>query len=186
MNITRVSALLAVPVTAAAVLYAAASAAFSWEPGLGWLIQALIHLGELAAVIAFASSGAAGPSRPGRAGLAVAAVGQIVLAVAEVVYPRQPDLGNVLFGIAPVLTGVGLITVGAILIRADRGRWLPLILGVYTIAVLIPAEIATGGPPAPLALASIAVWDVLWLMLALSVLNPVPAPRTRPARVVVR
>ena len=132
----------------------------SWEPSLGWLLQALIHLGELAAV------------------------GQIVLAVAEVVWPRQPDLGNVLFGIAPILTGVGLITAGVTLVRADRGRWLPLALGVYTIAVLVPVEIATGGPPATLALASIAVWDVLWLMLALSVLSP--APVRRPARVVVR
>jgi hypothetical protein len=85
MNYSRVSALIAVPVTAIAVLYAAASAAFSWEPSLGWLIQALIHLGELAAVVALASSGAVGASRPGRTGLAVAATGQIVLAVAEVV-----------------------------------------------------------------------------------------------------
>jgi hypothetical protein len=111
-----------VPVTAIAVLYAAACAAFSWEPSLGWLIQALIHLGELAAVVALVSSGAVGASRPGRA---------------------------------------GLITAGVTLVRADRGRWLPLALGVYTMAVLIPVEIATGGPPATLALASIAVWDVL-------------------------
>ena len=186
MNNTRVSALIAVPVTAIAVLYAAACAAFSWEPSLGWLIQALIHLGELAAVVALASSGAVGASRPGRAGLAVAATGQIVLALAEVVWPRQPDLGNVLFGIAPILTGVGLITAGIALVRADRSRWLPLALGVYTLAVLIPVEIATGGPPATLALVSIAVWDVLWLMLALSVLSPRVAPVRRPARVVVR
>ena len=186
MNNTRVSALIAVPVTAIAVLYAAACAAFSWEPSLGWLIQALIHLGELAAVVALASSGAVGASRPGRAGLAVAATGQVVLAVAEVVWPRQPDLGNVLFGIAPILTGVGLITAGVALVRADRGRWLPLALGVYTMAVLVPVEIATGGPPATLALASIAVWDVLWLMLALSVLSPGVAPVRRPARVLVR
>ena len=116
MNNTRVSALIAVPVTAIAVLYAA-SAAFTWEPSLGWLIQALIHLGELAAVVALASSGAVGASRPGRAGLAVAATGQILLAVAEVVWPRQPDLGNVLFGIAPILTGAGLITAGITLFR---------------------------------------------------------------------
>ena len=184
MNNTRISALIAVPVTAIAVLYAAASAAFSWEPSLGWLIQALIHIGELAAVVALASSGAVGASRPGRTGLAVAAAGQIVLAVAEVVWPRQPDLGNVLFGIAPILTGAGLITAGITLVRTDRGRWLPLALGVYTLAVFVPVEIATGGPPATLALASIAVWDVLWLMLALSVLSP--APVRRPARVVVR
>jgi hypothetical protein len=184
MNTTRLSALIAVPVTAIAVLYAAASAAFSWEPSLGWLIQAVIHLGELAVVVALAGSGVAGASRPGRYGLAAAAAGQVLLAVAEVVYPRQPDVGNVLFGLAPILTGVGLITAGIALVRADRSRWLPLVLGLYTLAVLIPAEIATGGPPAPLALASIAVWDVLWLLLALSVLSP--APVRRPARVVVR
>ena len=80
--------------------------------------------------------------------------------------------------------GAVLGVAGVTLVRADRGRWLPLALGVYTIAVLIPVEITTGGPPATLALASIAVWDVLWLMLALSVLSP--APVRRPARVVVR
>jgi hypothetical protein len=169
MNTTRVAALIAVPVTAIAVLYAAAGAAFSWEPSLGWLIQAVIHLGELAAVVALARSGAVGASRAGRYGLAAAAAGQVLLAVAEVVYPRQPDVGNVLFGLAPILTGVGLIPAGITLIRAGRGRWLPLVLGLYTLAVLIPAQIATGGPPAP---------------LALSVLSP--APVRRPARVVVR
>ena len=57
MNNTRVSALIAVPVTAIAVLYAAACAAFSWEPSLGWLIQALIHIGELAGVVALGPHG---------------------------------------------------------------------------------------------------------------------------------
>ena len=57
---TRTLALVAVVVTVLAALYAAAGAITAWEPSWGFVAQAVIHLGELAAVIALALSGGAG------------------------------------------------------------------------------------------------------------------------------
>jgi hypothetical protein len=183
MNITRVSALSASAVTAVAVVYALGCAASGWDPSLGWLLQAVIHLGELAAVAALAWSGAVGDSRPGRGGLALAVAGQLLMAVAEVVYPHAHNLADTLFSIAPLLTGAGLITAGIVIRRRRRSSWLPLVLGLYTVIVLIPVMIGSGGPPSPAALTTIAGWDVLWLSVAASVLSPVPSPR--PAKVTV-
>jgi hypothetical protein len=89
-------------------------------------------------------------------GLASAIVGQLIIAAAEVIWPSNRDLGDVLFSVSPILTGAGLVTAGVAIIRAGvwarPSRFLPLTLGLYTILVLIPVMIASGGPPAPLAL----------------------------------
>ncbi|WP_123809636.1 hypothetical protein [Micromonospora globispora] len=50
-------------------------------------------------------------------------------------------------------------------------RFLPLTLGLYTILVLIPVMIASGGPPAPPALWTIGGWDMLWFLLSASLLR---------------
>jgi len=96
-----------------------------------------------------------------------------------VIWPSNPDLGDVLFSVSPILTGAGLITAGVAIIRAGvwagSSRFLPLTLGLYTILVLIPVMIGSGGPPAPLALWTIGGWDLLWFVLSASVLS-----RTRP------
>ena len=109
--------------------------------------------------------------------------GQLILAVAEVVYPHAQNLGDALFSVGPVLTGAGLLTAGVVILRRRRSSWLPLILGLYTVIVFIPVLIGTGGPPSSAALVAIAGWDVLWLMVAGSVLEL--APRPRPAKVIV-
>jgi hypothetical protein len=59
---------------------------------------------------------------------------------------------------------------------ARPSRFLPLTLGLYTILVLIPVMIASGGPPAPLALWTIGGWDMLWFVLSASLLRFTPAP----------
>jgi hypothetical protein len=54
----------------------------------------------------------------------------------------------------------------------------------YVVLVLIPVVVATGGPPAPPALAALLGWQVLWLLIAVAVLvearrpalSPQPAP----------
>ena len=188
----RPTALAAAAITLLAVLYAAFSAVSGWQPGLGWLFQAVIHAGELLAVLALALSGAVGPGRAGRLGVGAAVLGQGVLAAAEVIYPRLPDLGNTLFAVGPLLTGVGLVTAGIAVLRArrwiGRQRFLPLAVGGYVFVVLIPVLIGSGGPPAPAALWSIAAWDLLWALLALSVLtnaqelSATPYRRPTPAR----
>jgi hypothetical protein len=155
----------AVALTTFAVLYAAASAATGWEPDIGWLLQAVIHVGELLVVLALAASGVAGNGLMGRLGLGAAVIGQLVLAVAEVVYPHNHVLGDTGFSLGPLLTGLGLVTAGTAVLRA--GRWtgwrrlLPLTVGVYVFA--------SGGPPAVLALVAIGGWDLLWVLTALAV-----------------
>ena len=172
---SRLAAMIALIVTAIAVAYTAVAAVTGAEMSLGWLIQAIIHVGELAAVVALALSGVAGPSRAARLGLGAAMLGQAVLAVAELVWPRNPDLGNSLFGVGPVLTGLGLVVAGTALVRAGRGtglpRLLPVIIGTYTLVALIPIMVGSGGPPAPAALWTICGWDLLWCLLAVSVLT---------------
>jgi hypothetical protein len=193
MNKARASAIAAMLITGFAVVYAAGSAVAGWEPSLGWLFQAGIHVGELLAVVALSASGAGGGSRTARAGLAAAVAGQLVIVVAEVIWPHNADIGNVLFGVSPILTGVGLIAAGIAIIRVqDRtgaSRFLPLVLGLYTIVVLIPVMIGSGGPPAAPALWTIAGWDLLWFALSADILSRVRAalphdPAT--ARVIVR
>lgn len=107
-------------------------------------------------------------------GLASAIVSQLIIAAAEVIWPSNRDLGDVLFSVSPILTGAGLVTAGVAIIRAGvwarPSRFLPLTLGLYTILVLIPVMIASGGPPAPLAL-----WICIGRTRYLKVNSEVPA-----------
>jgi hypothetical protein len=169
MQASRTPALIAVPITALAVLYAVVSALTGWEPALGWLLQAVIHVGELLVVVALLRSGG-----PGRIGLYAAALGQAILAVAEVIWPHWPGVGDTMFTVGPLLTGVGLTVAGIAALRGREGagrRLLPLATGIWVFIALIPSMIATGGPPSPVALAVIAVWDALWTFTALAVLR---------------
>jgi len=180
MDKSRASAVAALLITGSAIVYVVGSAVAGWEPSSGWLIQAIIHVGELLAVVALVFSDAGGRSRIARGGLAAAIVGQVIIAAAEVIWPSAPDLGDVLFSVSPIVTGAGLITAGVAILRAGvwagSSRFLPLALGLYTILVLIPVMIGSGGPPAPLALWTIGAWDLLWFVLSASVLS-----RTRAA-----
>lgn len=177
---TRTTALPALSITAAAVPYAAGAALFGWEPSLGWLIQALIHVGELLAVIAVSRRDGAGAGRATHIGYGAAMLGQATLASAEVIWPRSPDLGDVLFAIGPMLTGAGLVIAGIQVLRRRRwGVWqrlTPVAVGAYVFVVLTPVLIGSGGPPAPAALWTIAGWDVLWTLLAIAALTQTPTP----------
>ncbi|MFI5957761.1 hypothetical protein [Cryptosporangium sp. NPDC051539] len=175
MTRPRAAALAALLITAAGALYAAVSAVARWEPSLGWLVQATIHLGELLAVVALAPAGAGGTSRAARIGLGAAGLGQATLAIAEVVYPHSPAVGDALFGVGPLLTGIGLIVAGVVVARRWGGpawqRVAPLVLGIYIFVVMTPVLIGSGGPPAPAAVWAIAGWDVLWALVAASALS---------------
>ena len=172
---SRTAALTALVITTIAVLYAAGEALTGGEPSLGWLIQAVIHLGELLAVLALGLYGAAGTGRLARIGLGAALLGQAILTGAELTWPSNPDLGNVLFAVGPMLTGAGLVVAGSAVLRAGHWRGLPrftpLAVGIYVFAVLIPVLIGSGGPPAPAALWAIGGWDLLWALTAVSALT---------------
>ncbi|GAA0240365.1 hypothetical protein [Cryptosporangium japonicum] len=183
----RAVAVTALLITAAGTLYAAVGAVTQWEPAIGWLAQAVLHVGELLAVIALVSAGAARTGAAALVGLGAAALGQAVLAVAEVVYPGRPAVGDVLFGVGPLLTGVGLIVAGVVIVRRWGGpgwsRVGPLLVGAYVVVVLTPVLIGSGGPPAPAALAAIAGWDVLWALVAASALARLAPADAGPRRV---
>jgi hypothetical protein len=171
----RSNTLIALLITPTAVLYTAGSALSRWEPSLGWLFQSVIHVGELLAVVALARSAAAGSGPAARIGLGAAILGQVTLASAELIWPNSPDLGDVLFSIGPVLTGVGLAVAGISVLRAGRWtgwhRFTPVAVGGYVFVVMIPVLIGSGGTPAPAALWAIAGWDVLWTLVAVSALT---------------
>jgi uncharacterized membrane protein len=126
-----------------------------------------------------------GARTAGRVGLAVAALGLVLLVVAELVYPTNPDPANILFGAGPLLAGIGMVLAGIAVLRARawqrRQLPLPLLVGIWIIVPATPVMIATGGPPAPLSLAMLIGWDVLWALTGAAVL--VGAERRAPAGV---
>jgi hypothetical protein len=156
-------------VTVAGVGYSVAAMAGS-EAAWGSWAQTVLHLGELAVVVALAGLGALGVL--GWVGWVLAVLGQLVLAVAEVVFVSAPGLGDVMFGIGPLLSGAGMICVGIVVSRTAVLRWrvLPLLVGIWILVPTTPVLIATGGPPNVIALAAIAVWDVLWAATAIAIL----------------
>lgn len=170
---TRTAALACIVGTTLAVLYVLAVLLTATEPPFGFVAQALIHLAELAGVLALAWSGAA-RGQLGRIGLTLAIGGQALLVVAEVTYPASPAVGETMFMIAPLLSSVGMVLAGAAVLRTGLWtgwhRFAALLVGVWSIVVLTPAIIASGGPPAPVALLAITGWDLTWLLLGLAAL----------------
>jgi hypothetical protein len=155
-------------ITTVGVIYTVAAMA-GWEPEWGSGAQAVLHLGELAVVLALAAR-IAGPL--GRIGSVLAVLGQLLLAVAEVVFMSAPDVADLLFEFGPLLSGAGMICIGIVVLRTGALRWrlLPLLVGIWILVPATPVLIVTGGPPNPAALAVIAVWDVLWAATAASIL----------------
>jgi hypothetical protein len=186
ISIRRSPAAIGVALTGLGICYCIAALS-GWDPSWGYLAQAVIHLGELAVVIALAGTAAIGAGRLGRFGLGVAMLGQVLLAVAELVFPTSPTLGNALFAIGPLASGGGMVAAGVAVLRARawRGwqRLLPLLIGIWILVPTTPVMMITGGPPAPLALGAIIVWDVLWVLTGLATLSGTASVR-RPAAVV--
>jgi hypothetical protein len=165
---------IAAVVTGLAVVYTVGLLVGMPDPDWAYLPRGIIHLGELAAVVALALSGAAGTGLLGRLGLGLACLGELMLAVAEVITLSAPGTSDTLFAIAPNLVGLGLILAGIAVIRTGRftgwRRYVTLALGIYIFVVLTPVIIAAGGPPAVPAVAGLLVWQVLWVLIAVAVL----------------
>jgi hypothetical protein len=170
----RTVACVAGVITGLATVYTVALLLGMPDPDWAYLGRGVIHLGELATLVALGLSGAAGTGLLGRLGIGVGVLGALLFAVAEVITPSAPGASETLFAIAPNLAGLGLILAGVAVLRtglwAGWRRWVTLALGVYVFAVLIPLVIATGGPPAYAAIAGLLVWQVLWVLIAVAVL----------------
>lgn len=139
---SRTAASIAAGVTAVAVVYTVALLMGVNDPDWAYLARPIIHLGEFTAVVALGLSGAAGPGRLGRIGIGAAALGTLVLAVAEVVYESSSAVGEALFGVGPTLVGIGLILAGVAVVRTALWngwqRYITLVLGIYIFVVMTP------------------------------------------------
>jgi len=172
---TRPVAGFAVLVTGIATVYTLALLLGMPDPDWAYLARGIIHLGELAAIVALAMTGAAGTGLLGRLGPGIAGLGALMLAVAEVITESARSLSDTLFAIAPNLAGIGLILTGIAVIRTGRWtgwrRYVSLVLGVYVFVVVTPVIIVSGGPPAVPAIGALLVWEVLWVLMAVAALT---------------
>jgi hypothetical protein len=171
-----------VSVPTLALISAAAAAAFFIDALLGMAIPALaydappvwwdavlravLHLGQLAAAIAVSRAGLAGNGIYARIGLVLWILGSIAFAVGELVYLVARGPSDMVFQVGSVAMLVGMVMAGVGVLRARRwtgpGRFLPLITGLY-IVPLTMVIITTDA-----ALAALAGYSVLWLLLGLS------------------
>jgi hypothetical protein len=172
-----VTARIGVALTGLATLYIVALlVGLPDPPGAAWG-RALVHLGELAVLVAVVGSGAAGRRGLGRAGAVVAGLGLVGLAVAE---PMTNATADLLFTISPNLVGLGMILLGIAVLQEGAWtgwvRFLPLALGIAVFVVLTPLIIVSGGPPEPLGLVGLLVWEILWVGCGVAALTRSPSP----------
>lgn len=134
------------------------------------ILLAVLHVQQLAGVLALSRSGYAGPGAAARVGFGSAALGGVLFMSGELVYQLDAGASDVVFGLASVTSALGMILAGIMVLRAGRwagpGRFLPLAIGVYLVAVLTPLLAAT-----PFGLLGIAGWAALWLLLGLALFS---------------
>lgn len=137
------------------------------------LCYVVLHLAAIALLGGLAALGAVGTAWWGRAGLGVAVLGLVVLIAGELVDPFDAATAELLFGIAPLLTGPGLVLAGIAVLRA--GRWsgwrriVPLVAGAYLLVVFVPVVIATGTDVG--FLVAITGWDLALVALGVAVVQ---------------
>jgi len=160
-----------------AVLGMTISALAYSAPPVWWnsALLAVMHLGQLAAAIAVSQAGLAGSGVTARIGLVLWILGSVGFAVGELVYLVPGGPSDIVFQIASIATLVGMALAGVAVLRTGRwagpGRFLPLITGLYLIPLTV-VIIATHA-----ALAALAGYSVLWLLLSLSLYVVTRAPQ---------
>lgn len=103
------------------------------------IANALVFVG----VIGLGRSGAAGESWLAKSGLGLALFASALFLPLELYIITNLETGGMLLGVSALLQGLGLLLAGIAVVRAGywRGwqRWMPLLCGLYTFVVLIPA-----------------------------------------------
>ncbi len=175
LRLARTLALICVVVTAVGIVMILITIFTEWDPTWEFYFRALLHLSELAGVVALALCGATRSDWLSRIGLGIAMVGLVLTSLAEAVSPTSESFADALFSFAPTLTGVGMVLAGIAVLRARRWagwhRFVPIAVGVYVFVALTPALIVSGGPPATAALWALLGFEVLWLLLGAAVLT---------------
>lgn len=144
------------------------------EPGftLRTTVIAVAYVMLLMTVLALAESGMAGRGTVARYGLAVAGFGWALSAAAQWMLQADVDLAEqVLFPIATIAIGAGMVAAGIGVVRSGRWRgwrrWVPLLCGLYPFVVVFPVFAAVGEPN----FLVLSGWGACWLGLALALLG---------------
>jgi len=140
----------------------------------------LIHLATAVGVLALWRSGAAGRSTLGAVGAVGSTIALVLLAVGEfaaiTVANESLDSSaagvvDIIYGVASIAFGVLAILLGVAVIRAKVWtgwqRWVVLVLGIYTLVPLLPANAA---PPVVWDIA-IGVWSLLTAAVGVAILT---------------
>ncbi len=131
----------------------------------------------LVGVLGLARSGAAGQSLLAKVGLGIAVLASGLFLPLELLVIVNLELGGMLLGLCALLQGLGMLLVGIAVLRAGLWhgwrRFIPLLCGLYTFVVLIPALVVNDGYSAW----ALAGWQVVYLLLglALALRDGVPA-----------
>ena len=122
----------------------------------------------LIGVIGLARSGAAGEGWLAKVGLGIAVLASALFLPFEVLVAVNEELGGALLGLTALVHGLGLLLAGIAVLRAGRWshwhRFTPLLCGLYTFLVLIPALALSDGYNAW----ALAGWQIPFLLLGVA------------------
>lgn len=131
----------------------------------------------LVGVLGLARSGAAGEGWLAKLGLGLAVLASALFLPFEVLVAVNLELGGAALGICALFQGLGLLLAGIAVLRAGRwGGWqrfTPLLCGLYTFLVLIPALALSEGGYNAWALAG---WQLPFALLGLALVQQGTAP----------
>lgn len=135
----------------------------------------------LVGVLGLARSGAAGKGMLAKLGLGLAVLASALFLPFEVLVAVNLELGGAALGLCALFQGLGLLLAGIAVLRAGRwGGWqrvTPLICGLYTFLVLIPALSLSDGYNAW----ALAGWQLPFALLGLALVQQGTAPARRAA-----
>ncbi|MEP6625597.1 MAG: hypothetical protein ABJC79_14215 [Acidimicrobiia bacterium] len=110
-----------------------------------------VHALVLVGLLGLRRAGVVGESAWGRAGLNLAIAGRVVFLVGEAVAIGLGHDESILFPVAAVSTGIGMLLAGVAVVRAQRWqgwrRLAPLAMGAYPFIFMFPILAVTGARP---------------------------------------
>ncbi len=110
-----------------------------------------VHALVLAGLLGLRRAGVVGESAWGRAGLNLAVAGRVVFLVGESVAIALGHDESILFPVAAVSTGIGMLLAGIAVVRAQRWhgwrRFAPVAMGAYPFIFMFPILAVTGQRP---------------------------------------
>ncbi|MET7395985.1 hypothetical protein ABZS66_21080 [Dactylosporangium sp. NPDC005572] len=136
------------------------SVAFARSNNLG----SVAHLLWLAGLLALAVVTWRTNRTLARAGYAIAALGLVLLATAELVIGRSYDLSQALFTLSVPVNAIGLTCLGLATARHNTGRtrYAVVTAGIYVFLVMVPVFAIFGAPNYP----TLIGWGITWLLVA--------------------